>query len=75
MLNREGEAHLQLQQSIQGMATELIRVTYVTATSRTRWREPQEMCGTCSDNLDSLCGSTAQRASTEDNARASARHQ
>eukprot|EP00975_Prorocentrum_lima_P011839 2520637-Prorocentrum_lima.AAC.1 len=32
-MNREGEAHLQLQQSIEAVATELIRVTYVTATT------------------------------------------
>eukprot|EP00975_Prorocentrum_lima_P028733 6036944-Prorocentrum_lima.AAC.1 len=31
MLNREGEAHLQLQQSIEAVATELIRVTHITA--------------------------------------------
>eukprot|EP00975_Prorocentrum_lima_P040573 8518634-Prorocentrum_lima.AAC.1 len=33
MLNREGEAHLHLQQSIENVANELIRVTYVTASS------------------------------------------
>eukprot|EP00975_Prorocentrum_lima_P023514 4945661-Prorocentrum_lima.AAC.1 len=33
MLKREGEAHLQLQQSMEAVATELIRVTYTTATS------------------------------------------
>eukprot|EP00975_Prorocentrum_lima_P046763 9774576-Prorocentrum_lima.AAC.1 len=33
MMNREGEAHLQLQQSIEAVATELIWVTYVTATT------------------------------------------
>eukprot|EP00975_Prorocentrum_lima_P068191 12919293-Prorocentrum_lima.AAC.1 len=33
MMNREGEVHLQLQQSIEAVATELIRATYVTATT------------------------------------------
>eukprot|EP00975_Prorocentrum_lima_P067990 12918173-Prorocentrum_lima.AAC.1 len=33
MMNEEGEAHLQLQQSIEAAANELIRVTYVTASS------------------------------------------
>eukprot|EP00975_Prorocentrum_lima_P027428 5763088-Prorocentrum_lima.AAC.1 len=33
MLNREGEAHLQLQQSIEAVANELIRVTNITASS------------------------------------------
>eukprot|EP00975_Prorocentrum_lima_P024270 5106206-Prorocentrum_lima.AAC.1 len=31
MMNKEGEAHLLLQQSIEAVATELIRATYVTA--------------------------------------------
>eukprot|EP00975_Prorocentrum_lima_P068138 12918973-Prorocentrum_lima.AAC.1 len=33
MINREGEAHLHLQQSIEAVANELIKVTYVTASS------------------------------------------
>eukprot|EP00975_Prorocentrum_lima_P023157 4872645-Prorocentrum_lima.AAC.1 len=33
MLTREGEAHLQLQQSIEAAANELISVTYITASS------------------------------------------
>eukprot|EP00975_Prorocentrum_lima_P025654 5395403-Prorocentrum_lima.AAC.1 len=33
MMNREGEAHLHLQQSSETVANELIRVTYVTASS------------------------------------------
>eukprot|EP00975_Prorocentrum_lima_P000534 104222-Prorocentrum_lima.AAC.1 len=33
MMNREGEAHLHLQQSIETVANALIRVTYVTASS------------------------------------------
>eukprot|EP00975_Prorocentrum_lima_P013048 2769915-Prorocentrum_lima.AAC.1 len=36
MLNREGEAHLQLQQSIEAVATELSRATCITATSLQR---------------------------------------
>eukprot|EP00975_Prorocentrum_lima_P006291 1354301-Prorocentrum_lima.AAC.1 len=36
MMNREGEAHLQMQQIIEAVATELIRVTYITATSLQR---------------------------------------
>eukprot|EP00975_Prorocentrum_lima_P012199 2589954-Prorocentrum_lima.AAC.1 len=32
-MNREGEAHIHLQQSIETVAHELIRVTYVTASS------------------------------------------
>eukprot|EP00975_Prorocentrum_lima_P036833 7750364-Prorocentrum_lima.AAC.1 len=33
MLNREGEAHLQLQQIIEAVSIELLRVTYITASS------------------------------------------
>eukprot|EP00975_Prorocentrum_lima_P068922 12923274-Prorocentrum_lima.AAC.1 len=33
VLNREGEAHLHLQQRIEAVAIELIRLTYVTATT------------------------------------------
>eukprot|EP00975_Prorocentrum_lima_P008714 1861152-Prorocentrum_lima.AAC.1 len=33
MTNRKGEAHLHLQQSIETVANELIRVAYVTASS------------------------------------------
>eukprot|EP00975_Prorocentrum_lima_P031823 6681455-Prorocentrum_lima.AAC.1 len=33
MLNQEGEAHLQRQQSIEAVANELIRATYFTASS------------------------------------------
>eukprot|EP00975_Prorocentrum_lima_P015018 3185093-Prorocentrum_lima.AAC.1 len=33
MMNNEGEAHLQLQQSIEAVATDLIRVTYARASS------------------------------------------
>eukprot|EP00975_Prorocentrum_lima_P000309 62706-Prorocentrum_lima.AAC.1 len=42
MLNREGEAPLQLQQSIEAVATELIRVTYITATSLQRLAQDGE---------------------------------
>eukprot|EP00975_Prorocentrum_lima_P030351 6363722-Prorocentrum_lima.AAC.1 len=40
MMNREGEAHLQLQQSIEAVATALIRVTCVTAVSYTHLTLP-----------------------------------
>eukprot|EP00975_Prorocentrum_lima_P045686 9562059-Prorocentrum_lima.AAC.1 len=33
MLNNEGDAHLHLQQSIEDVANELTRVTYLTASS------------------------------------------
>eukprot|EP00975_Prorocentrum_lima_P060497 12689040-Prorocentrum_lima.AAC.1 len=42
MMNREGEAHLLLQQSIEAVATELIRGTYITATSLQRLAQDGE---------------------------------
>eukprot|EP00975_Prorocentrum_lima_P021492 4531156-Prorocentrum_lima.AAC.1 len=46
-MNREGEAYLHMQQSIEAVATELIRVTYATATSLqqlAQYGESHERC-------------------------------
>eukprot|EP00975_Prorocentrum_lima_P055319 11602324-Prorocentrum_lima.AAC.1 len=42
MLNREGEAHPQLQHSIEAVATELIRATYITVTALQRLAQAGE---------------------------------
>eukprot|EP00975_Prorocentrum_lima_P063397 12891262-Prorocentrum_lima.AAC.1 len=47
MMNREGGAHLQLRQSIEAVPTELLRVTYATATTLQKlaqYGENQKKC-------------------------------
>eukprot|EP00975_Prorocentrum_lima_P049717 10406148-Prorocentrum_lima.AAC.1 len=50
MMNREGEAHLLLQQSIEAVASELIRVKYVTATSLHKLDQDGENHNMCVEN-------------------------
>eukprot|EP00975_Prorocentrum_lima_P057605 12079342-Prorocentrum_lima.AAC.1 len=47
MMNREGDAHLQLQQSIEAVATELIRIAYIAATSLHRLAQDGESHKRC----------------------------